>query len=211
MAKISIQTKGGHQIDLENPAVEDIDIEDIAHSLSMQCRYNGHVRKFYSVAEHCVHVSKATAQVGYLPLWGLLHDAGEAYVSDIITPIKECLPKFNEIEAKVLGVVAEKFSLPANWTLCDGVRGVVKVPEVVDKVDKLMFVPEAFQLFPAAHPVVEKARGCLAEALNRRQFDTSTIKCLNTRIEAWPPEVAKFKFLERFAQLRAAALERKYH
>ena len=73
------------------PNPDDIRIEDIAHALSNQCRFAGHAREFYSVAEHSVHVSQLC-----LPehaLWGLLHDASEAYLVDLPRPLK-LLPEF---------------------------------------------------------------------------------------------------------------------
>ena len=74
-----------------DPNPEKILIADIAHALAHQCRFGGHASKFYSVAEHSVHVSKLC-----LPehaLWGLLHDASEAYLVDLPRPLK-LLPEF---------------------------------------------------------------------------------------------------------------------
>ena len=87
----------------------DISILDIAHSLSQQCRYTGHTKKFYSVAEHSLIVSD------YLPhpfkLWGLMHDAAEAYMCDLASPIKHSLPKFKAMENKIMDVIAIKYGL----------------------------------------------------------------------------------------------------
>lgn len=85
--------------------VEDIDIKDIAHHLAMQCRYNGSVNRFYSVAEHCYLISHALLRDGY-PLMvayqGLTHDAAETYTGDMIRPVKNSLrsiwSKWKEIE-----------------------------------------------------------------------------------------------------------------
>src|SRR5690348_18006267 len=76
-----------------DPKPEDIDIQDIAHALSCQCRFTGHSRKFYSVAEHCVRVSLLVSPD--LQLAALLHDASEAYLSDVARPIKR-LPAMAE-------------------------------------------------------------------------------------------------------------------
>src|ERR1700722_9509595 len=73
-----------------HPDAVDICIEDIAHALSMQCRFTGHSREFYSVGDHCLWVSDVAAELGRPEdaLWGLLHDASEAYLHDIASPIK---------------------------------------------------------------------------------------------------------------------------
>jgi hypothetical protein len=76
-----IQTVSGRQFWPLAPKAEDVDIGDIAHALAMKCRYSGHTQKFYSVAEHSVHISLALLRDGWNPttaLWGLLHDAAEA-------------------------------------------------------------------------------------------------------------------------------------
>jgi hypothetical protein len=109
MKEYWMQTYTGKKFDLLNPRVEDVDIIDIAHSLSMQCRYNGHTLKFYSVAEHCVHVANALPY--NLRLAGLLHDAAEAYVGDCISPLKNLLPYFKGIEDRILEAIAVRFQV----------------------------------------------------------------------------------------------------
>jgi 5'-deoxynucleotidase YfbR-like HD superfamily hydrolase len=81
-----IETYKGNQFDYENIEANDVDIEDIAHALSNNCRFNGHCKKHYSVAEHSIHVSEHVR-----PEWalqGLLHDASETYMPDIPKPLK---------------------------------------------------------------------------------------------------------------------------
>lgn len=91
---------------------QDIRIGDIAHALSNLCRFTGHVRRFYSVAEHCVRVSYMVSEEN--ALWGLLHDATEAYVNDVSHPLKqqEELQGYKAIEAKVSMAIAQRFHLP---------------------------------------------------------------------------------------------------
>lgn len=91
-----------------DPRVEDIHLEDIARALSMQCRWGGHVKCFYSVAQHCVSVSE---HCGLFPAYGLLHDAAEAYLVDVPTPIKKHLAGYYEIEARLLDVIGERFGI----------------------------------------------------------------------------------------------------
>lgn len=101
-----IQTYTGRQVFPFAPRPEDIDIEDIAHALSNQCRFTGHTREFYSVAQHSCLVSHHCDTA----LEGLLHDASEAYLADMAKPIKEFLPEYKEIEDRLMRAIAAKFS-----------------------------------------------------------------------------------------------------
>lgn len=107
-----IMTYTGKRMYPLEPKVKDIHIIDIAHSLSLQCRFTGHTSSFYSVAEHSVRVSEACcAKNAY---WGLLHDASEAYLSDMARPIKRYSGVFEvyiQAEKKLMEVIAKKFGL----------------------------------------------------------------------------------------------------
>lgn len=100
------------------PDPDMIDIEDIAHSLSMQCRFGGHTKIFYSVAEHCMNVS-LNAPVRH-ELAGLLHDASEAYLYDIPRPIKRNLIGYKEMEDRLMVVIAQKFGF--QYPLSDHIK-----------------------------------------------------------------------------------------
>jgi hypothetical protein len=104
-----IQTYTGKKFYPLDPRPEDICIEDIAHALANTCRYNGHSRVFYSVAEHCVRMS--LANLPGCPKWLLMHDAAEAYISDVPRPVKPMLEEFKAIENSILSVIGEKFNL----------------------------------------------------------------------------------------------------
>jgi hypothetical protein len=87
-------------------------LADISRALGMQCRFNGHLKHFYSVAQHCVNVVKLLRMRGYGPdvqLAGLLHDAGEAYVGDLTAPVQRVIDakQFKILEAGILGLVHE--------------------------------------------------------------------------------------------------------
>lgn len=105
-----IQTYTGRAFDLLDPQPDMVVIEDIAHALSNICRFTGHTRVFYSVADHSCHVAEILPDE--LRLQGLLHDAAEAYIQDIATPLKWLLPDYKLIEQRVWKAIAAKFNLP---------------------------------------------------------------------------------------------------
>lgn len=108
----SIKTYTGVMFDPLNPNLELIDILDIAHALSMLCRANGHFRSFYSVGQHCINCMKEAAARGYserVQLACLLHDASEAYLSDVTRPVKQELPRYLEIEKPLQDAIWLKY------------------------------------------------------------------------------------------------------
>ena len=123
MSRGFISTFSGMRFWPLEPDPDKVCIEDIAHALSGQCRFGGHSSEFYSVAEHSVNVSKLCALGD--ALWGLLHDASEAYLVDIPRPLKE-LPEFaayREAERRLQQVIVVRFGLspeqPASVTEAD--------------------------------------------------------------------------------------------
>lgn len=159
-----MQTATGRQFWPLDPDPDDICIEDIAHALSNMCRYGGHTLSFYSVAQHSVIVSRHCPQS--LRLTGLLHDASEAYIADIIRPVKPFLQNYKSIEIDVERAIAKRFSLPYPW------------PEEVKKVDNRILFDERDQLM-ADPPRPWNLHG----------------GPLGVRIDPWQPERAKSEFL----------------
>ena len=104
-----IQTYTGKAFFPLSPEIKDIDIIDIAWALSMQCRYAGHCKRFYSVAEHSVLISRAVPTGDRLI--GLLHDASEAYLVDIPRPIKWAMGGYAGYEATLMNAIAIRFGL----------------------------------------------------------------------------------------------------
>ena len=107
-----ITTYTGLHLEPLHPQPEAICIEDIAHALSLITRGNGHVRTFWSVAEHCLCCAKEARARGLsrrTVLACLLHDAGECYLSDLPRPFKEEMPAYRVLEAQILRVIYEKF------------------------------------------------------------------------------------------------------
>lgn len=101
---IHVTTLGGNKFYLDNPYKSVITIEDISWSLSNLCRWNSHVNKFYSVAQHCVVVSSLCSEP--LKLQGLMHDCEEAYIGDFTSPLKEMFP-----ELRIYGKSLKKYIL----------------------------------------------------------------------------------------------------
>lgn len=95
-----------------DPKKDDIDINDIAHALSLMTRANGHFSQFYSVAQHCVGCAFEALERDYssrVVLGCLLHDGSEAYMADITRPLKQHMPEYLEIEGKLQDMIYEKY------------------------------------------------------------------------------------------------------
>lgn len=122
-----------------SPRAEDILISDIAHALPFICRYTGQCNRFYSVAEHSIVVARGVASATKdirMILTALLHDASEAYLSDIVTPIKNTdeMSGFRKIETRVEAAIALRFGL------------YFPLPEIVKHYDARALVTEASQI-----------------------------------------------------------------
>ena len=107
-----IRTYTGIMFDPLNPDPELVNITDIAHALSLLCRANGHFRNFYSVAQHsinCLEEAKARGYSEKVQLACLLHDASEAYLSDVTCPVKQEIPKYLEIEKPLQELIWTKY------------------------------------------------------------------------------------------------------
>ena len=110
----TMNTYTGNKIDPMSMTASDISIQDIAHALSLTCRGGGHVSYFFSVAQHsinCMNEAKARGWSERLQLACLLHDASEAYISDIIRPVKAHLSNYLEIESSIMNAIFERFGL----------------------------------------------------------------------------------------------------
>lgn len=112
--KNEILTHTGKIFDPWEIRKQDVDIRDIAHALSLITRANGHLKHFYSVAQHCVNCAIEAKNRGYsecVQLACLTHDAAECYIADVPRPVKHRLTGYAEVEDKVLDVVWEAFGL----------------------------------------------------------------------------------------------------
>lgn len=107
-----ITTFSGRVMDPCNSVPSDFCAIDIAHALAMKCRYNGHCRFFYSVAQHSVLCAQAAQRAGMDARWALMHDAAEAYLCDVPRPVKSRLQGFAEMELRLLKSIAAWLDLP---------------------------------------------------------------------------------------------------
>jgi hypothetical protein len=155
-----------------DPRPDEVSILDIAHSLSHQCRFSGHTREFYSVAEHSVRVSQIVPpQHG---LWALLHDAAEAYLLDWPRPLKQSGLMgwlYRRAERQLMRVICQRFGLDAQ-------------PECVGLADQILLATEQRDLF-----------GKLPQASNGAGMP------LPEKIAPLAPVEAKATFLQRFQEL----------
>lgn len=164
-----MQTSLGNQFWPLDPRIEEIHIEDIAAALAKLCRYGGHCKRFYSVAEHCVLMA-AVAPPAFA-LAALMHDASEAYLADVIRPIKRYLTNYKPVEAELERCIACRFSLP--WPM----------PSEVKVLDERIIADEQEQvMLPAPAEWAEWER----------------VAPLGVRLEFWTPEKAEFEFLAAF-------------
>lgn len=111
-----LHTSTGRHFYPQDPRPEEVAAEDIANGLALTCRYGGQGRidRFYSVAEHCVHMAHYAERQGYpaaVSLCMLLHDAAEAYTGDLIMSMKKALPEFKRIEEPLERVILEKYGM----------------------------------------------------------------------------------------------------
>lgn len=155
-----------------DPRVEEVFISDIAHALSMQCRFGGHLPFFYSVAQHSVLVANILPSQERLV--GLLHDASEAYIQDVVRPIKNHLTNYKEIERLNEVVIFSKFGL--SYPISDAVK----------EADDCILATEWRDMrTPRPDDDVQKYGG----------------NPIDNKIVPWSPEVARKQFLDMFYSL----------
>jgi hypothetical protein len=109
-----IGTFSGRRLHPLDPRPEEIAVEDIAHGLSNTCRYGGQCRFYYSVATHAIYVSRELADHGpEMQLYGLFHDAAEAYITDVPRPLKRELDGYDRVEHGILDAVWDRLGVSA--------------------------------------------------------------------------------------------------
>ena len=174
-----IETYTGKKFSLDTP---EFDIEDIAHSLGMLCRYNGHCRHFISVAEHSLIVSLLCEELSLAdPMEGLLHDASEAYLSDVPSPFKQRLPEWQRIDDLLTSALREHFMLPE------------KKDAGVKEADWLSLFVEAYYLLSDRGECIDDPMGVRPRAL---KLVEEGFRPVNLQ-----PRDATDRFMQRFEEL----------
>lgn len=168
----TINLHSGTSFDFLYPERSTFDIKDIAHALSNLCRFTGHVKEFYSVAQHSVLVSYQVPKE--FALHALMHDAAEAFTGDVSSPLKALLPDFNAIEKLVEFEVFSRFGLPTT------------IPVEIKRADNILLVTEQRDLMHPGTQLVNRPRGVLQ---------------LKDTISTWLPSEARRHFLLRFREV----------
>jgi 5'-deoxynucleotidase YfbR-like HD superfamily hydrolase len=168
VAYSTITLQSGAIFDYQNPWNSGFTIEDIAHGLSNICRYAGQCRAFYSVAEHCLHVSEVAKGHEYA---ALLHDAAEAFIGDVPGPLKCQLSDYRQVEGEVERAIFSRFGLPT------------PLPKEVKNADMRVLASEQAQIM---RPGTDS------------WAQTSGLAYADITVLHLPPADAKQMFLDRF-------------
>lgn len=177
-----MQTYSGKKVWIGAPQPSDIEFDDIAHHLSMLCRFGGACRRFYSVAEHSILVSKLVPR--HLALPALFHDSPEAYLGDVIRPVKMHLADYKPLEHKFAAVIAERLKI----------EGLAEPSEEICEADFMALYHESVDLL---NPSLRAEWQSIVPAQVR-----SDLRQLSPpEIEGLDPASAKAAFIDRCLEL----------
>lgn len=180
-----IRVKSGRLVDLQNPKITDIFFDDIAWSLSRQIRYNGHIPYNYTVARHSIIMSYYVAEEHAME--ALLHDAGEAYMSDVVNPLKKLFPAIEEMEDRITALIMKKYhpTLVING-------GMYEKSEEVGDADREIYVHECWLFDRPDGQQNERMEWAEQQAINENGLDDLTFTGMESDYRA---------FCHRFWQL----------
>lgn len=173
-----IHLVGGNFFNFASPELSEYTIQDIARNLSHICRFTGSVNKFYGVSQHSIYVSLLLESWGYpvdIQMAGLMHDASEAFLGDVASPLKQLLPDYRKIEHKVESTIMKKYGISFPFE------------KVVKKADNAVFVAEREDLQPKC------PQGLVYEGL--------TVERAPFKIVPWTSEKSQKEFLKRYFEL----------
>ena len=181
--KPSIVTFTGREFNYIDPKPDQIDIIDIAIALSREARFAGHCNAYYSVAQHCVLASEMIRVpdgfVAQARFAALLHDAAEAYMRDIPSPLKMLLPEYKEIEDRVLAAIYDRFHVYS--------FGEKLIKDAIHEVDKRLVTTE------------------MRKFISRKAWWDTGYKAYSKEeltFEPWPSDMACVRYLARFHELQ---------
>ena len=180
----TIRLYSGKYLDLADPRPEDFTLADVARGLSHVCRFGGQVERFYSVAEHSYHCAYLALTDGRGPsvaLACLMHDAAEAFVGDIVKPLKVMLRGYDEVEKAVERAIARKWGIDF-----DIAAGVVK------EIDRSMLIAERRALFSS-----DKVKWT----------GEDTVRKVHVNIGCWDPDLAMRLFIQQAKELGVVSEE----
>lgn len=162
-----VVTLSGQRFNILNPHPKDIRLEDIACSLARQARFNGHTRFFYSVGQHSC-LGAQVSPTKDIAKQMLFHDATEAYIGDLVSPVKRLLPDFEIIEGRIHRAICEKFDLE------------MPSPKVIKQIDRRLLATEVRDLITK----------------DLKSWGISEDEPYDFPVIPWPPEVTEARFLD---------------
>ena len=177
----TIKVRAGHYVDLLDPDPSTLEIESIASSLSKICRYGGHCKYFYSVAEHCVmccKLAREDEQSQDFIRALLLHDASEAYLGDMVKPLKVALRDYQGVEANFEKIVSKAFNVD-----------LLGHHQTIKKYDLELLKIEKESLFDDIQEEWDLLKGIQSRKL---------------QLNYWSPHQAEYEFLKAWNNVRSA-------
>ncbi len=175
-----IETNSGRQFHFKGTIdPKEIYVGDVAHALSLLCRYNGHTKRFYSVAEHSVLIARHLKTLGYddrTALTGLFHETAETYIGDMARPIKVTMTPFTELENRIEIAAAQRFGT------------IFPFPSIIKELDTRILVDERAQVMNPSN----------------NEWGTDGIARLGVVVEGWAPYRAKVEFLKAVREFAPA-------
>nr|BFD66091.1 5'-deoxynucleotidase [Bdellovibrio sp. HAGR004] len=162
-----VVTLSGNRFSILKPEPDAVMIEDIACALARQARFNGHTRFFYSVGQHSC-IGAEVSPTKEIALHMLFHDATEAYIGDLVSPVKALLPDFEIIESRIHWAISKRFNLE------------YPLPKVVKQIDRRLLATEVRDLITK----------------DLKSWSISEDEPFDFPIIPWPPEVTEARFMD---------------